>query len=473
MMRSAFLACILALGVTAAHATQLPYQTVSGLIDTSLPTNTTGLIPASSLRAVLHDITDSVPLLTAFYPVVNPATSYTFQQTDQSTEQMFSASFAALTLQTPVTSCSTVPCITNGWWVVVTASSSSTLTITATGSTINGNATLSIAPGATWIVSSNGSLYTALPLGNISGSSLGSFPAAVSGTVNSGGIPYFSSATQIASSAALAASSLMVGGGAGVAPSTTTTGAGVIAGLGQAATGSGGLVLATSPTIATPTLTGAVITGSLTATGLVTNADLVSPTVTVNTVGCTLGSSCTISAAASLIVGSSTVTSGTNGDIEYNNSGVLGEKGTTGSGLVVLATAPTIGLVNGTGLPIAGISGLGTGVGTALAVAADASGGLTLQGVSGRIFNVTAITNAYNVLATDFIVLATTGSGVPTFPTAIGITGQAYIFKNNSGSSITPATTSAQTIDGAAPTAIANHGTLKIFADPSGNWSSW
>jgi len=60
------------------------------------------------------------------------------------------------------------------------------------------------------------------------------FPVTVSGTVNSGGIPYFSSTTNMATSAALAANALMIGGGAGVAPSTVTTGAGVVAALGIA-----------------------------------------------------------------------------------------------------------------------------------------------------------------------------------------------------------------------------------------------
>ena len=52
----------------------------------------------------------------------------------------------------------------------------------------------------------------------------------VAGT--SGGIPYFSSGTAWASSAALAANALMIGGGAGSAPSTTTTGTGVVTALG-------------------------------------------------------------------------------------------------------------------------------------------------------------------------------------------------------------------------------------------------
>jgi len=48
----------------------------------------------------------------------------------------------------------------------------------------------------------------------------------------SGGIPYFSSASTWASSAALAANAIVIGGGAGVAPSTTTTGTGVLTALG-------------------------------------------------------------------------------------------------------------------------------------------------------------------------------------------------------------------------------------------------
>lgn len=48
----------------------------------------------------------------------------------------------------------------------------------------------------------------------------------------SGGIPYFSSASTWATSAALAANALVIGGGAGAAPATTTTGTGVLTALG-------------------------------------------------------------------------------------------------------------------------------------------------------------------------------------------------------------------------------------------------
>lgn len=43
-----------------------------------------------------------------------------------------------------------------------------------------------------------------------------------------------------------------------------------------------------------------------------------------------------------ITVGTTTITSGTNGRIAYNNSGVYGEKAVTGTGDVVLATSPTI-----------------------------------------------------------------------------------------------------------------------------------
>lgn len=129
----------------------------------------------------------------------------------------------------------------------------------------------------------------------------------------SGGIPYFSGASTWASSAALVANSLVIGGGAGVAPATTTTGTGVLTALGvntgtagafvvnggalgtpssgtltnatglpistgvsglgtgvatglaSNATGSGGPVLATSPTITTPGIVGVTNGGNATA----------------------------------------------------------------------------------------------------------------------------------------------------------------------------------------------------------------
>ncbi len=57
--------------------------------------------------------------------------------------------------------------------------------------------------------------------------------------------------------------------------------------------------------------------------------------------------------------------------------GVISDE--TGSGALVFGTAPTITLANGTGLPVAtGISGLGTGVATALAVNTGSAGAVVL-----------------------------------------------------------------------------------------------
>jgi hypothetical protein len=59
----------------------------------------------------------------------------------------------------------------------------------------------------------------------------------------SGGIPYFSSGTAWASSAALAANALVVGGGAGTAPATVTTGTGVVTALGVNTESAGAFVV--------------------------------------------------------------------------------------------------------------------------------------------------------------------------------------------------------------------------------------
>lgn len=82
----------------------------------------------------------------------------------------------------------------------------------------------------------------------------------VAGT--SGGIPYFSSASTWATSAALAANALVVGGGAGAAPATVTTGTGVVTALGVNV-GSAGAFVTNGGALGTPS------SGTLTnATGL-------------------------------------------------------------------------------------------------------------------------------------------------------------------------------------------------------------
>jgi len=88
----------------------------------------------------------------------------------------------------------------------------------------------------------------------------GTLALTVAGT--SGGIPYFSSASTWATSAALAANAIVIGGGAGTAPATTTTGTGVLTALGINV-GSAGAFVTFNGALGTPS------SGTLTnATGL-------------------------------------------------------------------------------------------------------------------------------------------------------------------------------------------------------------
>jgi len=77
----------------------------------------------------------------------------------------------------------------------------------------------------------------------------GTLALTVAGT--SGGIPYFSSASTWASSAALAAGAIVLGGGAGVTPATTTTGTGVVTALGVN-TGTAGAFVVNGGALGTP-----------------------------------------------------------------------------------------------------------------------------------------------------------------------------------------------------------------------------
>lgn len=134
-----------------------------------------------------------------------------------------------------------------------------------------------------------------------------------------------------------------------------------------------------------------------------------------------------------LTVGTSTITSGTNTRVLYNNSGTLGEYTVSGSGNVAMTTSPTFTtpnlgtpssatLTNATGLPVStGISGLGSGVATFLATPSWTNFQAAITGTSpywslssgGTLTGATTITGSTtNKLQFDFGSLGTTYSGV-------------------------------------------------------------
>lgn len=128
------------------------------------------------------------------------------------------------------------------------------------GTNMQFQSTLGNAPGGSGTVTSVAQSFTGglISVGGSPITSSGTLALTVAGT--SGGIPYFSSSSTWASSAALAANALVIGGGAGAAPATTTTGTGILTFLGTPSsanlasaltdeTGSGSAVFGTKPVV--------------------------------------------------------------------------------------------------------------------------------------------------------------------------------------------------------------------------------
>jgi hypothetical protein len=121
-------------------------------------------------------------------------------------------------------------------------------------------------------------------------------------------------------------------------------------------------------------------------------------------------------AATSITVGTTTISGGTSGNIEFNNAGVLGEKAVTGTGSVVLATSPTL-ITPNIGTPSAGVATNLTGTAAGL-TAGNVTTNANLTGPITSVGNATSIASQTGT-GTKFVVDTSPAlAGTPTTPTA-------------------------------------------------------
>ena len=240
----------------------------------------------TATNATNIEITDNTSSSSTYYPVLSVATSGNNPATTSSTKFSFVPNTGVLSATSFTGAGTGLTGTASGLSIggnAATATSATSATTATTATNIAGGSNLQIpyntasgttsfiaAPtiastylqyngtGFTWAASAGVGTVTSVGqtftggIISVSGSPIttaGTLALTVAGT--SGGIPYFSSSSAWASSAALAANALVIGGGAGAAPATTTTGTGVVTALGVN-TGTAGAFVVNGGALGTP-----------------------------------------------------------------------------------------------------------------------------------------------------------------------------------------------------------------------------
>lgn len=251
----------------------------------------------------------------------------------------------------------------------------------------------------------------------------------------SGGIPYYSATTTMASSGVLAANALMVGGGAGAGPSTVTTGTGVVTALGVN-TGTAGAFVVNGGALGTPS------------SGTVTN---LTGTASINING-TVGATTANTGAFTSVTSTSASGILTRAAATQDGVELIGRAGGTASYKVTF-TPTTLTASRTITLPDANIN-FTTGLGVAqggTGLTSGTSGGVLYYSASGTLASSAALAASSLVVGGGAGVAPstiTTGTGVTT---ALGVnTGTAGAFVVNGGALGTPSSGTVTNLTGTA-----------------------